>query len=74
LGEIESTLTSPKPFNPAQVDRTMQIATNDYGAFILIPPLMNRLQSIAPNINSALANDPAIQWLQSELRAICAKM
>jgi DNA-binding transcriptional LysR family regulator len=29
----------------------MRIATNDYGAFILIPPLMNRLQSIAPNIN-----------------------
>jgi DNA-binding transcriptional LysR family regulator len=51
LGEIERTLTSPEPFNPASVDRTMRIATNDYGAFILIPPLMNRLQSIAPNIN-----------------------
>jgi DNA-binding transcriptional LysR family regulator len=51
LGEIERTLTSPAPFNPAQVDRTMRIATNDYGAFILMPPLMNRLQSIAPNIN-----------------------
>jgi DNA-binding transcriptional LysR family regulator len=51
LGEIERTLISPKPFDPAQVDRIMRIATNDYGAFILIPPLMNRLQSIAPNIN-----------------------
>jgi DNA-binding transcriptional LysR family regulator len=51
LGEIERTLTSPEPFDPAHVDRTMRIATNDYGAFILIPPLMNRLQSIAPNIN-----------------------
>jgi DNA-binding transcriptional LysR family regulator len=51
LGEIERTLTNPEPFNPANVDRTMRIATNDYGAFILIPPLMNRLQSIAPNIN-----------------------
>jgi DNA-binding transcriptional LysR family regulator len=51
LGEIERTLTSSEPFNPGAVDRTMRIATNDYGAFILIPPLMNRLQSIAPNIN-----------------------
>ncbi len=51
LGEIERTLTSPEPFDPASVDRTMRIATNDYGTFILIPPLMNRLQSIAPNIN-----------------------
>jgi DNA-binding transcriptional LysR family regulator len=51
LGEIERTLTSPEPFDPARVDRTLRIATNDYGAFILIPPLMNRLQSIAPNIN-----------------------
>jgi DNA-binding transcriptional LysR family regulator len=51
LGEIERTLTSPEPFDPAKVERTMRIATNDYGAFILIPPLMNRLESIAPNIN-----------------------
>jgi DNA-binding transcriptional LysR family regulator len=46
LGEIERTLTSPEPFDPAKVERTMRIATNDYGAFILIPTLMNRLQSI----------------------------
>jgi DNA-binding transcriptional LysR family regulator len=50
LGEIERTLISPEPFNPALVDRTMRIATNDYGAFILIPPLMQQLQAIAPRI------------------------
>jgi DNA-binding transcriptional LysR family regulator len=50
LGEIERTLTSPEPFDPANVDRTMRIATNDYGTFILIPPLMNRVELIAPNI------------------------
>ncbi len=50
LGEIERTLISPEPFNPALVDRTMRIATNDYGAFILIPPLMQRLQALAPGI------------------------
>jgi DNA-binding transcriptional LysR family regulator len=51
LGEIERTLTSPAPFNPATIERTIRIATNDYGAFILIPPLMNRLQLIAPGID-----------------------
>lgn len=51
LGEIERTLISPEPFNPALVDRTLRIATNDYGAFILIPSLMQRLQSIAPHLN-----------------------
>jgi DNA-binding transcriptional LysR family regulator len=51
LGEIERTLISPEPFNPAFVDRTLRIATNDYGAFILIPPLMQRLQIVAPQIN-----------------------
>jgi DNA-binding transcriptional LysR family regulator len=51
LGEIERTLISPEPFNPAAVDRTLRIATNDYGAFILIPPLMQRLQIVAPQIN-----------------------
>jgi DNA-binding transcriptional LysR family regulator len=50
LGEIERTLISPEPFNPAVVDRTMRIATNDYGAFILIPPLMQQLQALAPGI------------------------
>lgn len=51
LGEIERTLKSPAPFDPATVERTIRIATNDYGAFILIPLLMHRLQLIAPNID-----------------------
>jgi DNA-binding transcriptional LysR family regulator len=51
LGEIERTLISPESFNPARVDRILRIATNDYGAFILIPPLMQRLQTIAPQLN-----------------------
>ena len=50
LGLI-GTLDTPKGFDPAIFQRTMRIATNDYGAFILIPPLMNRLQQIAPGID-----------------------
>ncbi len=50
LGQI-GTLDTPRGFDPAIFQRTMRIATNDYGAFILIPPLMNRLQQIAPGID-----------------------
>ncbi len=50
LGQI-STLDAPAQFNPAIFQRTLRIATNDYGAFILIPALMNRLQRVAPGID-----------------------
>jgi DNA-binding transcriptional LysR family regulator len=50
LGQI-GTLDLPRGFDPAIFQRTIRIATNDYGAFILIPPLMNRLQQIAPGID-----------------------
>ncbi len=51
LSEIERTLEPPAPFNPALVKRTIRIATNDYGAFVLIPPLIKRFQQIAPGID-----------------------
>jgi LysR family transcriptional regulator, nod-box dependent transcriptional activator len=38
LGEIERTLISPEPFNPTLVDRTLRIATNNYGHQQLWPP------------------------------------
>ena len=50
LGQI-GTLNTPRGFDPAIFQGTMRIATNDYGAFVLIPLLMNRLQHIAPGID-----------------------
>ncbi|MDJ0706330.1 MAG: LysR family transcriptional regulator [Leptolyngbyaceae cyanobacterium MO_188.B28] len=50
LTDIENTFADPKPFDPSAIRRTFRIATNDYGAFILMPRLMNRLQAIAPGI------------------------
>jgi DNA-binding transcriptional LysR family regulator len=51
LTEIEQTLAAPQPFNPSTISRTFKIATNDYGAFVLVPQLMRRLGAIAPGIN-----------------------
>ena len=50
LAEIEQTLAPPEPFDPSLVARTFRIATNDYGAFLLIPHLIHRLEAIAPGI------------------------
>ena len=47
---IERTLADPKPFDCRSISRTFRIATNDYGAFILMPFLLNRLQKIAPQV------------------------
>jgi DNA-binding transcriptional LysR family regulator len=51
LGNIENLVASPEAFDPKQVQRTVRIGTNDYGAFILIPKLLKRWQAIAPGID-----------------------
>jgi DNA-binding transcriptional LysR family regulator len=51
LTEIEHTLAAPQSFDPSTIRRTFKIATNDYGTFIVVPQLMQRLGTIAPGIN-----------------------
>jgi DNA-binding transcriptional LysR family regulator len=51
LAAIEHTLTVPQPFDPSTIDRTFKIAANDYGTFIVVPQLMQRLGAIAPGIS-----------------------
>jgi len=47
---IEQTLADPQPFDCSSIRRTFRIATNDYGAFILMPILLNRIEKIAPQV------------------------
>lgn len=51
LTAIEQTLSVPQPFDPSTIHRTFKVATNDYGAFVLVPMLMQRLGEIAPGIS-----------------------
>jgi DNA-binding transcriptional LysR family regulator len=51
LTAIEQTLAAPQPFDPSTISRTFKIATNDYGTFVVVPQLMQRLSAIAPGIN-----------------------
>jgi DNA-binding transcriptional LysR family regulator len=50
LTEIEHLVALPAAFDPSQVQRTIRIGTNDYGAFVLIPLLMQRWETYAPGI------------------------
>ena len=51
LNEIERFVAPPEAFDPSQIQRTIRIATNDYGSFVLIPLLLNRWKAIAPGID-----------------------
>jgi DNA-binding transcriptional LysR family regulator len=51
LVAIEQTLATPQPFDPSTINRTFKIAANDYGTFIVVPQLMQRLGAIAPGIS-----------------------
>ncbi|MGK7875594.1 MAG: LysR family transcriptional regulator [Xenococcaceae cyanobacterium] len=75
LAEIEQTLAAPKPFDPSTIGRRFRIATNDYGAFILVPQLMNRLQAIAPGIDIEIweiAQDVEASLRQGEVDLVVA--
>lgn len=58
LSELEQTLAVPTPFDPSTISRTFRLATNDYGVFLLLPPLLNRWQAIAPNVNLEIFEMP----------------
>jgi DNA-binding transcriptional LysR family regulator len=51
LSEVDRLVSLPKEFDPSQERRTVRIGTNDYGAFVLIPLLLQRWQFIAPGID-----------------------
>lgn len=54
LRQIETTLCNNRDFQPSQLARTFRIATTDSVAVTLLPPLINRLQTIAPGISLVL--------------------
>jgi DNA-binding transcriptional LysR family regulator len=43
-------LTGPASFDPAQARGTLRIATTDYGLAVVLPPVLARLATAAPNL------------------------
>ncbi len=66
LERLESVVTVIGPFDPANSDITFSIAANDYAQFMLLPPLVRRLEREAPGISlriRELGSDPPTRRL-----------
>jgi DNA-binding transcriptional LysR family regulator len=50
LARLSETLSAPAPFEPEASTRTFRIAAADYAQFVLLPPLLARLQAAAPRV------------------------
>jgi DNA-binding transcriptional LysR family regulator len=50
LNQIQTALSPPQPFDPLTSDRVFSIGMNDYVEFVLLPPLLEKLASIAPHV------------------------
>jgi DNA-binding transcriptional LysR family regulator len=54
LLQIELTLATRPYFDPATSERRFELAMTDYGAFMLMPPLLRRLSVEAPHMTCSL--------------------
>lgn len=50
VADVEMAVEPDKGFEPIDAQRVFRISVSDYGECTLLPPLMRRLHSIAPNI------------------------
>jgi DNA-binding transcriptional LysR family regulator len=50
VASVESAVEPDKGFDPAIADRVFRLSVSDYGEGTLMPPLLRRMDSIAPNI------------------------
>jgi DNA-binding transcriptional LysR family regulator len=56
LQQLGATLAERPPFEPGRCRRTFRVATVDYGAAVLVPPLVNRLAVAAPGAGLVIVN------------------
>lgn len=57
MDAIRQSLAEPS-FDPETSDRSFSIATADLGAFVLVPPLLERLAKSAPRVDVAVRSTP----------------
>lgn len=51
LEAVERALEVPRPFEPATLRRTLRVMTSDYAELVLLPAVLERLASLAPNLD-----------------------
>ena len=63
LDQIKSVLTFEPMFDSAQSDRIFTIGLSDYASFLLLPGLLERIESCAPNIRLIARNTNHVSGL-----------
>ncbi|MGF1527429.1 MAG: LysR family transcriptional regulator [Candidatus Competibacterales bacterium] len=58
LRQVQLALTPPEVFVPATAERTLRLATQDYGAMLLVPLLLAHLQQCAPKLTVVVRQAP----------------
>lgn len=67
MEQIRRALEARTPFEPVTCEEVFRIATNDYGSFVLLPPLLRRLAEEAPKVRLELvALDAKHDWERLE--------
>jgi DNA-binding transcriptional LysR family regulator len=51
LESLGRSLARPEPFDPARSRRSFSLASADYGAYVVLPPLMERIAREAPGVD-----------------------
>ncbi len=50
LGQIQTALSPVQPFDPMTSDRVFNIGMSDYVGFVLLPRLLEKLETVAPQV------------------------
>jgi DNA-binding transcriptional LysR family regulator len=73
LDEITSTLSSPRPFDPRTARLRFFIGTSDYAELVLLPGVIKRLESAAPEVELRVlpvGHDPAMELATGKLDVV----
>lgn len=70
LSSLGESLAPPAAFDPATARRTFSLATTDYGAYVLLPALMERVAREAPGVDiwvRTVGDSPSDQLARGEV-------
>lgn len=65
LEDIERTLQKPGDFDPSTAHKTFRIAANDAFELVVLPPLVQRLQQVAPHVRLVIESTEGVVPVQA---------
>lgn len=77
LAALSGSLATPAPFDPSTARRSFALATTDYGAYVVLPALMERLTREAPGVDvwvRPVSDAPVEQLARGEVDAVLSPL